>query len=133
MNVLSSASKPSVQDACIQSVLSDMVQEELLDCRGGIYQPASEGWSFIESNRIYGNIQPNPLEIALVDVDSGKTVASVAGVSGASGGVRVAGRSYELLPGGSGTRQRVRGGGEHDDSPRYHARSLPYAFDSGRL
>lgn len=107
-----------------------MVEEGLLDCRSGIYQPASEGWSFIESNHVYGNIQPNPLEIALVDVDSGKTVASVASLSGSSG-VRVAGRSYELLPGGSGTQRKVRGGGKHDDSPRYHARSLPYAFDVG--
>lgn len=131
VNVLSSTSQPSIRDELIHSVASDMVQEGLLDCRGGIYQPASEGWGFIESNRIYGNIQSNPLEIALVDVDSGKTVASVAAVSGAAGGVRVAGRSYELLPGGSGTQQRVRGGGDHGDSPRYHARSLPYAFDIG--
>ncbi len=129
--VLSSASQPQIREECIQSVLSSMVQEGLLECRSGIYQPASEGWSFIESNRIYANIQSNPLEIALVDVDTGKTVASVAAVSGRSGGVRVAGRSYELLPGGPGTQQRVRGGGEHDDSPRYHARSLPYAFDIG--
>lgn len=128
--VLCSTVKPPLCEDCIESVVSSMVQEGLLDCRGGIYQPDSDGWGFIESNRIYGNIQSNPLEIALVDVDSGKTVASVAAVSGGPG-VRVAGRSYELLPGGSGTQRRVRGGGEHEDSPRYHARSLPYAFDIG--
>lgn len=128
--VLSSTVKPPISEECIESVVSSMVQEGLLDCRGGIYQPGSEGWGFIESNRIYGNIQSNPLEIALVDVNSGKTVASVAAVSGGSG-VRVAGRSYELLPGGAGTQRRVRGGGEHEESPRYHARSLPYAFDIG--
>lgn len=130
VKVLSSTVKPAIGEECIETVLSSMVQEGLLDIRGGVYQPASEGWSFIESNRIYGNIQSNPLEIALVDVDSGKTVASVAALSGGPG-VRVAGRSYELLPGGSGTQRKVRGGGEHDDSPRYHARSLPYAFDIG--
>ncbi|HIO21030.1 MAG TPA: hypothetical protein EYN18_01350 [Nitrospirales bacterium] len=131
VKVLSSTSQPQIREDCIQSVLSSMVQEGLLDCRGGIYQPATEGWTFIESSRIYGNIQSNPLEIALVDVDSGKTVASVAAVSGSSGGVRVAGRSYELLPGGPGMQQRVRSGGEHNESPKYHARSLPFAFDIG--
>jgi ATP-dependent Lhr-like helicase len=129
--VLCSSAEPQIREDCVERLLADMVQEGILDRQSGVYRPASEGWDFIESNRIYGNIQANPLEIALVDVDTGKTVASVAAVPERSKGVRIAGRSYELLPGGSGTIKRVRGGGEHDGSPKYHARLLPYAFDIG--
>ena len=129
--VFSSAVAPAISETCIEEALDDMVRMSFLDKKADVYQPASAGWDFIESSRIYSNIQPTPLEIALVDVDSGKVVATVAAVSGQSGGIRVAGRSYDLLPGGSTTKQRVRSGGDHIDSPKYHARWLPYAFDVG--
>ena len=122
---------PVIGDTCLEEALADMVQMGLLDKHGDVFQPASAGWDFIESSKIYSNIQPTPLEVALVDVDSGKVVATVAAVASHSGGIRVAGRSYDLVPGGSTTKQRVRSGGEHIDSPRYHARWLPYAFDIG--
>lgn len=131
LNVFATNSMPSISEACIKEVLADMAQMGLLDKRGDIVQPASAGWDFIESSKVYSNIQPTPLEVALLDVDTGKVVATVAGVQSQTGGIRVAGHSYDLVPGGSAMRQRVRGGGEHADSPRYHARSLPYAFDVG--
>jgi len=131
INLFASGFAPAITETCIEEVLADMVQTGLLDKQGEIIQPASAGWDFIESNKVYSNIQPTPLEVDLVDVDSGKVVATVASVSSQSGGIRVAGRSYELLPGGSATKQRVRGGGEHLDCPRYHARWLPYSFDIG--
>jgi hypothetical protein len=108
-----------------------MVQTGFLNKQREVYLPASEGWGFIESNRIYGNIQSSPFEVELVDVESGNVVATVAGLRNQAGGIRVAGRSYNLVPGGSPFSQRVRGGGDHRDSPKYHARSLPYAFDIG--
>jgi hypothetical protein len=131
VKLFASGSAPAITETSIEELLTDMVQTGLLDKQGEVIQPASAGRDFIESSKVYSNIQPTPLEVALVDVDSGKVVATVAAVSSQSGGIRVAGRSYDLLPGGSATKQRVRGGGEHLDSPRYHARWLPYSFDIG--
>jgi ATP-dependent helicase Lhr and Lhr-like helicase len=122
---------PAVAERHIRDVLTDMVQTSFLDRQREVYLPASQGWGFIESDRIYANIQANPLEVELVDVVSGRVVATVAGVREQAGGIRVAGRSYNLVPGGSRFTQRVRGGGDHQDSPKYHAHSLPYAFDIG--
>lgn len=130
LRVLTSAIPPLIDEERVRGIVADMVRNEYLDERGGIYQPASAGWEFIESNKIYTNIQPTPLEVALVDVETGQVVATVAAISGSSG-VRVAGRSYDLVPGGSSTHRRVRSGGDHVDSPRYHARSLPYSSDLG--
>jgi len=131
VKVLASDNHPVVTDHHIRDVLTDMVQTGFLERQGEVYQPASEGWKFIESNQIYANIQASPLEVALVDVESGKVVAKVAGIRDQTGGIRVAGRSYDLVPGGSPFTQHVRGGGDHVDSPKYFARSLPYAFDIG--
>lgn len=129
--VLESEHAPAVPAQMITEVLQDLCQEGTLSQHNGVYQPASTGWSFIESNKLFGNIQANPLEVALVDVDSGNIVARVRGVNEGSGGVRVAGRSYEILAGNGGTIQRVRGGGQHEQSPTYFARSLPYSADIG--
>ena len=131
VKALASDSHPVITELCIQDVLADMLRTGFLDKQREVYLPASEGWGFIESNLIYSNIQANPLEVELVDVESGRVVATVAGVRDQAGGIRVAGRSYNLVPGGSPFTQRVRGGGDHQDSPKYHARSLPYAFDIG--
>jgi ATP-dependent Lhr-like helicase len=131
VKVLAADSHPVVTERHVREILADMVQSGFLDKQRGVYLPASEGWGFIESNRIYANIQANPLEVELVDVESGQVVATVAGIRDQSGGIRIAGRSYNFVPGGSPFTQRVRGGGDHQDSPKYHARSLPYAFDIG--
>jgi ATP-dependent Lhr-like helicase len=131
VKILAADARPAVTARHVQDVLADMVTTGFLEKQREVYLPASEGWGFIEGSGIYANIQANPLEVELVDVESGKVVATVAGVRGQSGGIRVAGRSYDLVPGGSPFTQRVRVGGDHQDSPKYHARSLPYAFDVG--
>jgi ATP-dependent Lhr-like helicase len=122
---------PFISEETLRSILSDMVQTGYLEKQGDVYLPTSDGWDFIQSSRIYANIQSNPLEVALIDVESGQVVARIAGVGDSSRGIRVAGRSFEILPGGTANTQRVRSGGDHDEAPRYHARTLPYAFDVG--
>jgi ATP-dependent Lhr-like helicase len=131
VKVLATDAPPFVTERHVQDVLADMVQTGFLDKQRQVYQLASEGWGFIGSSAIYANIQANPPEVELVDVESGQVVATVAGIRGQSGGIRIAGRSYNFVPGGSPSTQLVRGGGVHQDSPKYHARSLPYAFDVG--
>lgn len=130
-NAFLAPGSPYITESCLQEVLKDMVLMGWLDGKDNVYQPASEGWGFVESDRIFGNIQPNPLEVALVDVESGKTVATVRSVHLKSGGVRIAGRSYELLAGGSHFEQKIRGGGQHEVSPKYNAQKLPYSFEIG--
>jgi ATP-dependent Lhr-like helicase len=129
--VFSSENTPQIRTDKIKAILDDMVQAGFIEKQTDVFMPASEGWGFIQSNRIYSNIQANPLEVSLIDVESGQVVARVAGVRDSSGGIRVAGRSFEILPGGTAGTQRVRSGGDHGEAPSYHARSLPYAFDVG--
>jgi hypothetical protein len=122
---------PSVDRALIRNVLSDMVGSELLVCRNGVYEPASRGADFIESGSIYSNIAPSPVSITLVDADSGQVVAAVAGLASDLRGVRIAGRSFDLLPGDTEFVRKVRAGGAHSEAPRYHARCFSYAMDVG--
>lgn len=129
--VFASSNEPRITTEFLETVLDDMVQTGFLEKQGDVYTPASDGWEFIESNHIYGNIQATPLEVALIDVESGRVVARVAGLGDSSRGIRVAGRSFDIVPGGSAYEQRVRSGGDHGEGPRYHARTLPYAFDVG--
>ena len=129
--VFASVHAPPISEETLQATLADMVQTGFLEKQADVYMPTSDGWGFIQSSRIYANIQSNPLEVALIDVESGQVVARVAGLSDSSAGIRVAGRSFDILPGGTSNTQRVRSGGDHGEAPRYHARSLPYAFDIG--
>ena len=129
-HVLTQGEKPRVSNTMIEATLSDLVDSELLAEARTIYQPAEAGSDFIESNRIYSNIAPDPVAITLVDADSGIPIATVAGLGGGNGGVRLAGRSYEVVA-SDGATKRVREGGRHDSAPRYNARSLPYASDIG--
>jgi ATP-dependent Lhr-like helicase len=133
-NVLLSDALPPVTEDVVVAVLDDMVRSEMLDRQAGVYRPASLGWSFIQSKKIYANIQSTPMEIALVDVDSGKRIATISGLRDPSTGVSVGGRPYEVLRGRSPAELRVRksevGAG---DAPRYHARHLPYAGDIGAM
>jgi hypothetical protein len=131
VRVFSSENAPQIGPDIIRDNLDDMVQAGFLEKQADVFMPASEGWGFIQSNRIYANIQAPPSEVSLIDVESGQVVARVAGVRDSSDGIRVAGRSFEILPGGTAGTQRVRSGGDHGEAPRYHARSLPYAYDVG--
>ncbi|MFM8326446.1 MAG: hypothetical protein ACKN9U_16430, partial [Pirellulaceae bacterium] len=123
--------EPMVAPETIANVIGDMVQMGFIEKRGATFTPSSKGRDFIESDRIYANIQPNPHEVALVDVENGKVVARVAGFDGSSSNIRIAGRSFQVIPGGDDGPQRIRSGGEALAGPRYHARNLPYAYDVG--
>lgn len=129
--VFASENAPQIGTDRIRDILDDMVHAGFLEKQADVFMPASEGWGFIQSNQIYANIQASPLEVSLIDVESGQVVARVAGLRDTNGGIRVAGRSFEILPGGTAGTQRVRSGGDHGQAPSYHARSLPYAFDVG--
>lgn len=125
------ACSPELGMKVIGELLDDMVASQLIAVRNGVYEPASEGWAFIESNRIYSNIAPSPDGVAVVDADTGNTIAHVGSIDEGAGGVRIAGRSFDVLPGGDRGKRIVRLRGDYTDSPRYHARRLPYAFDVG--
>lgn len=128
---LCSTAEPSIPESMLREVLEDMLASGLVARERVLYQPGSAGWEFIESNRIYSNIQFTGSEVELVDVDTGRVVGRISGEPPASRGVKVAGRSYDLVDGGSSTQRLVRSGGEHEQSPRYASRSLPYAYDIG--
>ena len=128
-NVLASEAPPPVTKQCVNEALEDMLATGLLNRTGTVYQPAEEGWNCIENSRIFSNIPPAPPEVSLIDVETGAVVANVAAIG--DDGVRVAGRSYDVLPGGNPRRKNIRFGGEHADAPVYSPRSLPYAFDVG--
>ena len=108
-----------------------MVQSDLLVCRNDIYEPASRGADFIESNRIYGNIPAAPAEVTLIDAETGRPLATVARFGPDVHGLRIAGRSFDVLPGQAGNIRKVRSGGKHIVPPRYHARCLAYSGDLG--
>ena len=121
---------PKISESMLDDVLRDMESTNLLALHNGVYSPAGEGMGFIESSRIFNNIGSAPPQTALVDADTGKTVAYVLDIDGAEG-VRVAGQSFERVGDVTQGRQLVRRGGEHSSGPRYFSRSLPYAFDVG--
>ena len=120
---------PTMGSERLHLLLQDMVRQELLDLRGKVYQPARLGWEFIESSRIYGNIGATPYEVALVDADTGAMIANVASVQGTS--VRIAGKSYQIVPGGSPDKHKVRATTAEASSPKYHTGGLPYSADLG--
>ncbi len=126
--VMTSERMPAIQQDCLDSVLADMNRQGMVAEHSGAYCPASLGWEFIESHRIFSNIQPSGQEVAVVDVDTGLEVARIAGVT--SQFVLIAGRSYEVLSRSFGTIKvrRVAVGGV---SPRYGSRCLPYGGDVG--
>jgi len=122
---------PPVTASVLDSSLADMITEGLLDCRNDIFQPASKGQAFIESSKIYANMESHPAEIELVDVETGKLIATAASLRSARGNtVRLAGRSYEVV-GTEGMRVKLRGADDAETSPAYQSHSLPYAFDVG--
>jgi ATP-dependent Lhr-like helicase len=129
--VFTGKAHPPVDRALVRNVLLDMVGSELLVCRNGVYEPASRGADFIESASIYSNIAPSPVSITLVDADSGQVVATVAGLGSDLRGVRIAGRSFDLLPGDTEFVRKVRTGGAHSETPRYRARCFSYAMEVG--
>jgi ATP-dependent Lhr-like helicase len=128
--VFSHQSAPIVTTDMVVATVTDMVGTGLLDEKHTICQPGSDGWDFIESSRIYANIAPEPSGVTLVDAESGEPLAKVTGLRDHDGGVRIAGKSYEVMA-DSGSTLRVREGGQYEAAPRYFARSLPYASDVG--
>lgn len=131
VRVLSSDLLPSIPAAWIDETLRDMAQNQLIAQRADVHEPASNGWAIINSDRIYTNITPTPPEVALVDVETGETLGTVAGVETGANRIALAGQQYDIVPGGGSGTIRVRSGDGPAPSPRYHARSLPYAFDIG--
>ena len=122
---------PSITASTLDVGLADMTSQGLLDRRHDIIQPASEGWSFIESSRIYSNMESPPAEIELLDVETGKLVATAASLrSNTDNTVRLAGKSYDVV-GTEGRRVKLRGAENATAAPTYHPRTLPYAFDVG--
>ena len=131
LNAFRSESCPTIDAAMLDTVLSDMRQNGLVDVRNEIVQPASEGWSFIQSSRIYANIESPVAEIELLDVETGRLIATAASLQpSGDNSVRLAGRSYEVVA-TEGNRVKLRGSDGATTSPEYHPRSLPYAFDVG--
>lgn len=129
--VFSRDEDPKLDTSIIGAVLEDMEATNLLTSRRDIYCPATEGSTFIESSCIYGNISQSSPEIALVDADTGRTVAFVRDIDAADGGIRVAGQSFEVLQSRTTQQQLVRAGGKHLGRPKYYSRSFPYACDVG--
>ena len=127
--VFGSPVPPAITESVLGEVARDATLTELLAERHGIYEPASSGWDFIESSRIYSNIESPMQEVALVDVDTGNPVAYVREV--ASEGVQIAGKSFDVLSGGNSARRYVRRRDGVGDAPGYHTRNLPYASDIG--
>jgi len=129
--VLASDARPCVPESMVLDVLNSMLASGLLVVRNEIYAPAQEGWGFIESNQIYTNIAPSLESIALVDADTGRSIATVKTLGDNTGSVKIAGQDFSVLKGGSKSRHLVRLEGEAAGAPEYHARILPYAFDVG--
>ena len=120
--------EPSV--TCIEKVLGDLTATEFIDERNGIYQPAAKGWDFIKSFKIFSNLPPNPVEVEVVHADTGAVIATVESIDTTSRGVRIAGRSYEIVQ--SGTNQvTVRPDGNFQETPKYTPRVAPFAYDIG--
>lgn len=128
---LSSGCLPTIAPEMVDQVLADMVSSGLLAEHKKVFEPGAGGRGIIESDRIYSNIAPSPKGLTVVDVETGETIANVGSVRKAEGGVRVAGRDYKIVAGGMGGVLRVRASEGGGQSPRYHARSLPYSFDMG--
>lgn len=114
----------------IDQVLVDLKSTGVIDEQNGIYQPAMKGWDFIKSSKVYSNLPPNPVEVEVVHADTGSVIATVESIDINSRGVRIAGRSYEIVQ--SGTNQvTVRPEGDFKDTPKYTPRVAPFAFDIG--
>lgn len=121
---------PSVPATLVRGVLDEMTDCGLLDAAAGVYTPAAAGRDFIESGSIFTNISSSSSGISLVDVETGAVVANVRNLPDTDA-VRVAGRSWDVLPGTDDFVVAVRGGSQHGDAPGYQTRSLPYAADVG--
>ncbi len=122
--------RPPIIVSVLDTTLADMTSQGFLDRRNDIFQPASEGWTFIQSSRIYANIESQPAEIELLDVETGKLIATAASLGSEGNTVRLAGKSYDVV-GTEGRRVKLRAAGDATATPSYQARSLPYAFDVG--
>ncbi len=55
----------------------------------------------MKSSKIYSNLPPNPVEVEVVHADTGSVIATVESIDINSRGVRIAGRSYEIVQTGT--------------------------------
>lgn len=122
--------EPTVGSSLVSQVLKDLEQEGYLRIHNDIVEPAAKGWDFIESLKILTNISSGPLESAIIDSETGKTIATVAGVNPSSKAVQLAGVSYDIVSSRTGV-HRVRKGQQIASTPSYFVRSLPYESDVG--
>lgn len=112
---------PAIQPDVLHEVLVDMVGSELLSYDEGIYRLGRRGSDFVSSLKIYSNFT-SKTEIAVVDAESGKTVAYVG--SADSDRIKIAGKRYlvtdQRSPGKIAVRSTDAKGGA---SPGYVAKS----------
>lgn len=121
---------PSFSIAVLTKVLRDMHDCDLITVRNGVYEPASQGWEFIQSSRIYSNIN-TPAGLSIVDVDTGRPVSTATGLQpDSSKHVRIAGRAFEVID-TRGNKVRVRTADSSEKPPDYGGRPFPYAYDIG--
>ena len=131
MRTLSLIAEPGFPAERVREVVTALKEKDLVRIQNDVVEPGPEGWDFIESQRIYSNIDHPGARVALVDADTGQPVAEVGGLAFGAGGVQVGGRSYEVVGRGGGRIRKVRGTDSEQPAPTYAARSLPYAADVG--
>jgi ATP-dependent Lhr-like helicase len=115
----------------VVDVLHAMAGQKLLRIQNSVVEPAEEGWSFIESTRIFNNIGSTFSDVALVDADTGMQLANVRGLKTGATGVQIGGHSYEVVGSPSARIRKIRATDESHPAPMYAARKLPYAADVG--
>ncbi len=128
---LSLPARPEFSAEQVVEVLEAMAEQNLLRVRNNVAEPGPEGWSFIESSRIYSNIASTFSEVTLIDADTGKQLAKVRSLESGAKGVQSGGRSYKVVGTSSGRVRKVRGTSEEQPAPIYVARNLPYSADVG--
>jgi len=130
-NTLALSVLPVFSAETVADVLRAMTGQKLLRIQDSVVEPAEEGWSFIESTRIFNNIGSTFSDVALVDADTGMQLANVRGLKTGATGVQIGGHSYEVVGSPSARVRKVRATTEIHPTPTYAARKLPYAADVG--
>lgn len=93
IGMFTSQARPSLSPETIIAILKDMEANNFLSFDRGVYSLGSQGDEFVHSRRIYSNLEPQR-EIAIVEAESGKTVAYVAGTTSSS--IKIAGQKFEI-------------------------------------
>ncbi|MEZ6081258.1 MAG: DEAD/DEAH box helicase [Pirellulaceae bacterium] len=93
LEVFCDPGRPAIRPEVVRAVAADMVATGLLTFDEGIYRIARHGSDFVSSSKIFSNLAPKT-EVAVVDADSGKTVAYVGSTN--SDKIKIAGKRYEI-------------------------------------